>query len=67
MACSVCVCVCVCVRARLHFSIFLHRVHFGQITTNQVMLSVMDELRVNTISKVREIRVSVPPITGLHV
>lgn len=34
------------------------RVHFGQITSNQMLLSVIDELRTNTISKVREIRVS---------
>uniref|UniRef100_A0A671RRF1 WD repeat-containing protein 3-like n=1 Tax=Sinocyclocheilus anshuiensis TaxID=1608454 RepID=A0A671RRF1_9TELE len=35
---------------------FLLRVHFGQITSNQMLLSVIDELRTNTISKVREIR-----------
>lgn len=35
---------------------FLLRVHFGQITSNQMLLSVIDELRANTISKVREIR-----------
>ncbi|TSV41637.1 WD repeat-containing protein 3 [Bagarius yarrelli] len=35
---------------------FLLRVHFGQITSNQMLLSVIDELRKNTISKVREIR-----------
>lgn len=34
------------------------RVNFGQITSNQMLLSVIDELRANTISKVREIRVS---------
>uniref|UniRef100_A0A673HRF7 WD repeat-containing protein 3 n=1 Tax=Sinocyclocheilus rhinocerous TaxID=307959 RepID=A0A673HRF7_9TELE len=32
------------------------RVHFGQITSNQMLLSVIDELRTNTIAKVREIR-----------
>uniref|UniRef100_A0A8C1T6L8 WD repeat domain 3 n=1 Tax=Cyprinus carpio TaxID=7962 RepID=A0A8C1T6L8_CYPCA len=37
---------------------FLLRVHFGQITSNQMLLSVIDELRTNTISKVREIRVN---------
>ncbi|XP_052004998.1 WD repeat-containing protein 3 [Xyrauchen texanus] len=35
---------------------FLLRIHFGQITSNQMLLSVIDELRTNTISKVREIR-----------
>uniref|UniRef100_A0A673HQH1 WD repeat-containing protein 3 n=1 Tax=Sinocyclocheilus rhinocerous TaxID=307959 RepID=A0A673HQH1_9TELE len=35
---------------------FLLRVHFGQITSNQMLLSVIDELRTNTIAKVREIR-----------
>ncbi|KAF4108985.1 WD repeat-containing protein 3 [Onychostoma macrolepis] len=35
---------------------FLLRVHFGHITSNQMLLSVIDELRTNTIAKVREIR-----------
>ncbi|KAL6484805.1 hypothetical protein MHYP_G00068500 [Metynnis hypsauchen] len=35
---------------------FLLRIHFGQITGNRMLLSVVDELRTNTISKVREIR-----------
>ncbi|XP_056145530.1 WD repeat-containing protein 3 [Lampris incognitus] len=35
---------------------FLLRIHFGQITSNQMLLSVIDELRTNTVSKVREIR-----------
>ncbi|XP_036416774.1 WD repeat-containing protein 3 [Colossoma macropomum] len=35
---------------------FLLKIHFGQITSNQMLLSVIDELRTNTISKVREIR-----------
>lgn len=35
---------------------FLLRVHFGQISSNQMLLTVIDELRINTISKVREIR-----------
>ncbi|KAI4898120.1 hypothetical protein NFI96_015384 [Prochilodus magdalenae] len=35
---------------------FLLRIHFGQITGNQMLLSVIDDLRTNTISKVREIR-----------
>ncbi|TRY59103.1 hypothetical protein DNTS_013231 [Danionella cerebrum] len=32
------------------------RVHFGQITSNQMLVSVIDDLRTNTISKVHEIR-----------
>ncbi|CAB1328861.1 unnamed protein product [Coregonus sp. 'balchen'] len=35
---------------------FLLRVHFGQISSNQMLLTVIDELRTNTISKVREFR-----------
>uniref|UniRef100_A0A3B1K7X8 WD repeat domain 3 n=1 Tax=Astyanax mexicanus TaxID=7994 RepID=A0A3B1K7X8_ASTMX len=35
---------------------FLLRIHFGQITSNHMLLSVIDDLRTNTISKVREIR-----------
>lgn len=35
---------------------FLLRIHFGQISSNQMLLSVIDELRTNTLSKVREIR-----------
>lgn len=35
---------------------FLLRIHFGQITSNQMLLSVIDELRTNTIKKVHEIR-----------
>uniref|UniRef100_A0A4W6G235 WD repeat domain 3 n=1 Tax=Lates calcarifer TaxID=8187 RepID=A0A4W6G235_LATCA len=35
---------------------FLLKIHFGQISSNQMLLSVIDELRVNTLSKVREIR-----------
>uniref|UniRef100_A0A4W5R613 Small-subunit processome Utp12 domain-containing protein n=1 Tax=Hucho hucho TaxID=62062 RepID=A0A4W5R613_9TELE len=31
---------------------FLLRVHFGQISSNQMLLTVIDELRSNTISKV---------------
>lgn len=34
------------------------RIHFGLITGNQVLLSVIDELRTNTLSRVRQIRVS---------
>lgn len=37
---------------------FTCRIHFGQISSNQMLLSVMDELRTNTLSKVCEIRVS---------
>ncbi|KAM6970210.1 WD repeat-containing protein 3 [Aplochiton taeniatus] len=35
---------------------FLLRIHFGQISSNQMLLSVIDNLKSNTISKVREIR-----------
>ncbi|KAL0963596.1 hypothetical protein UPYG_G00308390 [Umbra pygmaea] len=35
---------------------FLLRIHFGQISSNQMLLTVIDELRTNTISKVKEIR-----------
>ncbi|XP_029314804.1 WD repeat-containing protein 3 [Cottoperca gobio] len=35
---------------------FLLKIHFGQISSNQMLLSVIDELRTNTVSKVREIR-----------
>ncbi|XP_076850458.1 WD repeat-containing protein 3 [Brachyhypopomus gauderio] len=35
---------------------FLLRIHFGRITSNQMLLSVIDDLRTNTIAKVREIR-----------
>uniref|UniRef100_A0A3B4UMW4 WD repeat-containing protein 3 n=1 Tax=Seriola dumerili TaxID=41447 RepID=A0A3B4UMW4_SERDU len=35
---------------------FLLKIHFGQISSNQMLLSVIDELRMNTLSKVHEIR-----------
>ncbi|XP_020487639.2 WD repeat-containing protein 3 [Labrus bergylta] len=35
---------------------FLLKIHFGQISSNQMLVSVIDELRNNTLSKVREIR-----------
>ncbi|XP_059198830.1 LOW QUALITY PROTEIN: WD repeat-containing protein 3 [Centropristis striata] len=35
---------------------FLLKIHFGQISSNQMLLSVIDELRTNTVSKVRQIR-----------
>ncbi|XP_033863981.2 WD repeat-containing protein 3-like [Acipenser ruthenus] len=35
---------------------FLLRIHFGQITSNQMLLTVMDSLRTNTISRVKKIR-----------
>ncbi|XP_039599660.1 WD repeat-containing protein 3 [Polypterus senegalus] len=35
---------------------FLLRIHFGRITSNQMMLNVIDNLRKNTISKVNQIR-----------
>lgn len=40
----------------IELSVF--RIHFGQITSNQMLLSVMDELRTNTLSRVCQIRVS---------
>ncbi|XP_035031091.1 WD repeat-containing protein 3 [Hippoglossus stenolepis] len=35
---------------------FLLKIHFGQISSNQMLLTVIDGLRMNTLSKVREIR-----------
>uniref|UniRef100_A0A3P8XNQ5 WD repeat-containing protein 3 n=1 Tax=Esox lucius TaxID=8010 RepID=A0A3P8XNQ5_ESOLU len=35
---------------------FLLRIHFGQISSNQMLLTIIDELRTNTISQVRGIR-----------
>lgn len=35
---------------------FLLKIHFGQISSNQMLLSAIDELRTNTLSKVQEIR-----------
>ncbi|KAM6956002.1 WD repeat-containing protein 3 [Lycodopsis pacificus] len=35
---------------------FLLKIHFGHISGNQMLLSVIDELRTNTVSKVQEIR-----------
>nr|XP_015219591.1 PREDICTED: WD repeat-containing protein 3 [Lepisosteus oculatus] len=35
---------------------FLLRIHFGQITSSQMLLTVIDDLRKNTISRVRQIR-----------
>uniref|UniRef100_A0A1A8G6Z8 WD repeat-containing protein 3 n=2 Tax=Nothobranchius korthausae TaxID=1143690 RepID=A0A1A8G6Z8_9TELE len=35
---------------------FLLKIHFGQISSNQMMLSIIDDLRTNTLSKVCEIR-----------
>uniref|UniRef100_A0A3Q1EKS2 WD repeat-containing protein 3 n=1 Tax=Acanthochromis polyacanthus TaxID=80966 RepID=A0A3Q1EKS2_9TELE len=35
---------------------FLLKIHFGQISSNQMLLSVIDELRTNTLSKITEIR-----------
>ncbi|XP_035378951.1 WD repeat-containing protein 3 isoform X1 [Electrophorus electricus] len=35
---------------------YLLRIHFGRITSNQMLLSVIDDLRTHTITKVREIR-----------
>uniref|UniRef100_M4A5Z4 WD repeat-containing protein 3 n=1 Tax=Xiphophorus maculatus TaxID=8083 RepID=M4A5Z4_XIPMA len=35
---------------------FLLKIHFGQITSNQMLVSVIDELKTNTLSKVCQIR-----------
>ncbi|XP_054471240.1 WD repeat-containing protein 3 [Anoplopoma fimbria] len=35
---------------------FLLKIHFGQISSNQMLVSVIDDLRTNTVSKVQEIR-----------
>ncbi|TNN04422.1 hypothetical protein fugu_001451 [Takifugu bimaculatus] len=35
---------------------FLLRIHFGQISSNQMLLTVMDQLRTNTVAQVRQIR-----------
>uniref|UniRef100_A0A8C5I200 WD repeat-containing protein 3 n=1 Tax=Gouania willdenowi TaxID=441366 RepID=A0A8C5I200_GOUWI len=35
---------------------FLLKIHFGQISSNQMLLSVINELRTNTLHKVQEIR-----------
>ncbi|XP_041858457.1 WD repeat-containing protein 3 [Melanotaenia boesemani] len=35
---------------------FLLKIHFGQITSNQMLLSVIDELQTSTLSKVSDIR-----------
>ncbi|KAK1797615.1 hypothetical protein P4O66_007909 [Electrophorus voltai] len=35
---------------------YLLRIHFGRITSNQMLLSVINDLRTHTITKVREIR-----------
>ncbi|XP_046902747.1 WD repeat-containing protein 3 [Hypomesus transpacificus] len=36
--------------------LFLVRIHFGQISSNQMLLTAIDGLRTNTISRVRQIR-----------
>uniref|UniRef100_A0A8C7R8B0 WD repeat-containing protein 3 n=1 Tax=Oncorhynchus mykiss TaxID=8022 RepID=A0A8C7R8B0_ONCMY len=41
---------------RCLFFLLRYAIHFGQISSNQMLLTVIDELRINTISKVREIR-----------
>uniref|UniRef100_H3CIA2 WD repeat-containing protein 3 n=1 Tax=Tetraodon nigroviridis TaxID=99883 RepID=H3CIA2_TETNG len=35
---------------------FLLRIHFGQISSNQMLLTVMDQLRTNTLARVGQIR-----------
>lgn len=41
------------------------RIHFGQITSNQMLVPVIEKLKETTISKVREVRVSVLVDTGV--
>lgn len=46
------------VHCAAHLLALASRIHFGQISSNQMLLSVIDELRTNTLSKVHKIRVS---------
>ena len=43
----------------------LCRIHQGQITSNQVLLPVVDQLRKSTLTKVAQIRVSVSSLSVL--
>ena len=45
-----------CDNAWCYFSI---RIHFGQITSNQMLVPVIEKLKETTISKVRQVRVSI--------
>lgn len=40
---------------------FIPRIHFGQITSNQMLVTVIENLKKTTISRVSEARVSVAP------
>lgn len=40
---------------------FVPRIHFGQITGNQMLVTVIENLKKTTISRVSEARVSVAP------
>lgn len=40
---------------------FVPRIHFGQITSNQMLVTVIENLKKTTISRVSEARVSVAP------
>uniref|UniRef100_A0A670JWA7 Small-subunit processome Utp12 domain-containing protein n=1 Tax=Podarcis muralis TaxID=64176 RepID=A0A670JWA7_PODMU len=47
--------------------LFLLRIHFGRITTNQLLVKVMEDLKKTTISKVSQVRVSkCAPMEDLH-
>ena len=45
-----------CDNAWCYFSI---RIHFGQITSNQMLVPVIEKLKETTISKVSQVRVSI--------
>lgn len=50
--------------------VFVPRIHFGQITGNQMLVTVIENLKKTTISRVSEARVSVaasPPESGIAV
>lgn len=50
--------------------VFVPRIHFGQITSNQMLVTVIENLKKTTISRVSEARVSVatsPPESGIAV
>ena len=46
----------ICDNAWCYFSI---RIHFGQITSNQMLVPVIEKLKETTISKVSQVRVSI--------
>lgn len=46
---------------------FVLRIHFGQITSNQMLVTVIENLKKTTISRVSEARVSVVPFPGSRI